>query len=67
MRIFDARYVRDRVRYDLALRLIRLEARTGTIRRWTGLTDERIRTLCRSYAREDDGTGVTPPTFLPAI
>jgi hypothetical protein len=49
MRISDDRYSRDRQRLDLALRLIRLEARTNTIRTWTGLTDDRIRKLYRSY------------------
>jgi hypothetical protein len=43
MRITDDRYTRDRLRLDLALRLIRHEARTRTIRSWTGLTDDRIR------------------------
>jgi len=49
MRITDDRYTRDRLRLDLALRLIRHEARTCTIRDWTGLSDDRIRKLYRSY------------------
>jgi len=49
MRVSDDRYSRDRERYDLALRLIRHEARTFTIRQWTGLSDDRIRKLYRSY------------------
>ncbi len=49
MRITDDRYTRDRLRLDLALRLIRHEARTCTIRCWTGLTDDRIRKLYKSY------------------
>ena len=52
MRITDDRYTRDRLRLDLALRLIRHEARTRTIRSWTGLTDDRIRKLYRSYVAE---------------
>ncbi len=52
MRITDDRYARDRLRHDLALRLIQHEARTRTIRRWTGLTDDRIRKLYRSYVVE---------------
>jgi len=52
MRITDDRYTRDRLRFDLALRLIRHEARTGTIRDWTGLTDDRIRKLFRSYVEQ---------------
>ena len=37
MRISDDRYTRDRLRIDLAWRLIGHEARTFTIRQWTGL------------------------------
>ncbi len=58
MRISDDRYSRDRLRLDLALRFIHLEARTHTIRAWTGLTDDRIRKLYRTYLHESDGTGV---------
>jgi hypothetical protein len=49
MRISDDRYTRDRERLDLALRFIRHEARTFTIKQWTGLSDDRIRKLYRSY------------------
>ena len=49
MRISDDRYSRDRLRLDIALHFIRLEARTHTIRQWTGLTDDRIRKLYRTY------------------
>ena len=49
MRVSDDRYTRDRERLDLALRLIHHEARTFTIRQWTGLSDDRIRKLYRSY------------------
>jgi hypothetical protein len=49
MRVSDDRYSRDRLRLDLAVRFIRHEARTRTIRLWTGLTDDRIRKLYRSY------------------
>jgi hypothetical protein len=58
MRISDDRYTRDRERLDLALRLIRHEARTFTIRQWTGLSDDRIRKLYRSYVLESDSAGV---------
>lgn len=51
MRVSDDRYTRDRERLDLALRLIRHEARTFTIRQWTGLSDDRIRKLYRSYVQ----------------
>jgi len=49
MRIYEDRYTRERLRFHIALRFIRLEARTHTIRDWTGLTDDRIRKLYRSY------------------
>jgi len=52
MRISDNRYSRDRLRLDLALRFMRHEARTHTIRKWTGLTDDRIRKLYRAYLNE---------------
>lgn len=55
MRISDDRYTRDRMRLDLALRFIRHEARTQTIRSWTGLTEDRIRKLYRSYVLTADG------------
>lgn len=58
MRVTDDRYSRDRLRYDLAVRLIRHEARTQTIRQWTGLTDDRIRKLYRSYVRSAEGARV---------
>jgi len=49
MRIVDDRYSKDRARLELALRFLRHEARTQTIRVWTGLTDDRIRKLHRAY------------------
>ena len=54
MRVSDDRYTRDRQKFDLALRLIRHEARTFTIRQWTGLSDDRIRKLYRSYVLGHD-------------
>jgi len=58
MRITEDRYSRDRLRIDLAIRLIGHEARTSTIRLWTGLTDDRIRRLYRSYIAEAAGTSI---------
>jgi len=58
MRVSDDRYTRDRQRLDLALRLIRHEARTYTIRQWTGLSDDRIRKLYRSYVINHDAERV---------
>jgi hypothetical protein len=59
MRVSDDRYTRDRQRLDLALRLIRHEARTFTIRQWTGLSDDRIRKLYRSYVLNGSAREVT--------
>lgn len=55
MRISDDRYSRDLRRYNLAVRLIRHEARTQTISVWTGLSDDRVRSLCRTYVGGRDG------------
>jgi hypothetical protein len=49
MRATDHRYRSEKERFELALRMIRHEARTGTIRFWTGLSDDRIRKLYTSY------------------
>lgn len=59
MRVSDDRYSRDRQRMDVALRFIRHEARTRTIRTWTGLTDDRIRKLYRFYVNDLGGAGPT--------
>jgi len=59
MRVSDDRYTRDRQRLDLALRLIRHEARTFTIRQFTGLSDDRIRKLYRSYCQHGASAVVT--------
>ena len=59
MRVSDDRYTRDRQRFDLALRLIRHEARTFTIRQWTGLSDDRIRKLYKSYCQHGAAAAVT--------
>ncbi len=50
MHIDNDLYFCERQRHDLALRMIRLEARTCTIKACTGLSDERIRRLCKAYA-----------------
>jgi hypothetical protein len=51
MRISDDRYSRERFSLDLAIKFLRYEARTQTIRTWTGLSDDRIRNLYRNYIR----------------
>lgn len=58
MRVSDDRYTRDRQRFDLALRLIHHEARTRTIKQCTGLSDDRIRKLYRSYCLEQEARAV---------
>ncbi len=58
MRISDDRYTRDLRRFDLAWRLIGHEARTLTIRQWTGLSDDRIRKLYRSYVARNGSARV---------
>lgn len=45
----NERYHREKARTELALRMIRLEARTNTIRLCTSLSDDRIRKLCSNY------------------
>jgi Flagellar transcriptional activator (FlhC) len=58
MRISEDRYSRERLSLELALRFLRHEARTQTIRAWTGLSDDRIRKLYRSYMSH-------APSYLP--
>lgn len=54
MKLTDDRYACEKRQFELALRMIRHEARTGTIRDCTGLSDDRIRKLYSTYFR---GTG----------
>lgn len=49
MPIGQDRIGRDLRRYQLAMRLIVHEARTGTICDWTGMTRERLKTLRREW------------------
>lgn len=49
MRLTDDRYAGERRQFELALRMIRHEARTRTIRECTGLSDDRIRKLYANY------------------
>ncbi len=58
MRVTDDRYTRDWLRLDLAVRMIQHEARTCTIRTWTGLSDDRIRKLYRTYVQLAPQAGV---------
>jgi hypothetical protein len=58
MRLTDDRYANERSQFELALRMIRHEARTRTIRECTGLSDDRIRKLYCTYFRNSGVTGV---------
>lgn len=58
MRLTDDRYANERFQFELALRMIRHEARTRTIRECTGLSDDRIRKLYSTYFRNSGVTGV---------
>jgi len=49
MRISDHRYNRDRLRFDLAVRMLHHGARARTIRTWTGLSKDRQRKLFQVY------------------
>ncbi len=58
MRLTDDRYSGERSQFELALRMIRHEARTGTIRDCTGLSDDRIRKLYSTYFLNSGVSGV---------
>lgn len=58
MRLTDARFGRDLLRYRLALGLLHFHARSSTIERWTGLSIYRIRTL-REYVSDAPDLAVT--------
>lgn len=54
MRVTDDRYAADLDKFDLAVRMIRHEARTGTIRACTGFSEDRIRKIVNSYFKAAD-------------
>jgi len=58
MRLTDDRYAAERSQFELALRMIRHEARTRTIRECTGLSDDRIRKLYTTYFRNAGSPGI---------
>ena len=58
MRLTDDRYSGERSQFELALRMIRHEARTRTIRECTGLSDDRIRKLYTTYFRNSSVSGI---------
>ena len=51
MRLTDDRYSGEKSQFELAIRMIRHEARTRTIRECTGLSDDRIRKVYSTYFR----------------
>ncbi len=72
MRATDHRYRGEKAKFELAIRMIRHEARTGTIRFWTGLSDDRIRKLYTSYFKYTDAPvrrrrGRSPTQVAPLI
>ncbi|MBT8107608.1 MAG: hypothetical protein KJP17_05200 [Gammaproteobacteria bacterium] len=58
MRLTDDRYSGEKSQFELAIRMIRHEARTGTIRACTGLSDDRIRKVYSTYFRGGAAAGV---------
>ena len=58
MRLTDDRYASERSQFELALRMIRHEARTRTIRECTGLSDDRIRKLYATYFRDSGSNDI---------
>ena len=72
MRATDDRYRAERARFELAMRMIGHEARTGTIRYWTGLNDDRIRKLYTTYFKFGDAPvrrrrGRSPTRIAPLV
>lgn len=55
MRVTDNRYAGEIDKFNLAMRMIRHEARNGTIRALTGFTEDRVRKLVVNYCRQSGG------------
>ena len=58
MRVTDDRYAGELEKFDLAIRMIGYEARTGTIRACTGFTEDRIRKIYATYFKLRPGITV---------
>jgi hypothetical protein len=58
MRATDNRYAGELDKFNLAMRMIGHEARTGTIRACTGFTEDRIRKLYGTYFKTDGTDGI---------
>ena len=56
MRLSDERYEKDLRKLALARRMVRYEARTGSIMEWTGLSNWRVRMLWRQETGHEDET-----------
>jgi hypothetical protein len=72
MRATDDRYRAEQAQFELAMRMIRHEARTGTIRYFTGLNDDRIRKLYTTYFKFGDSPvrrqrGRSPTRVAPLV
>ncbi|MGD2168565.1 MAG: hypothetical protein PVF63_10710 [Gammaproteobacteria bacterium] len=72
MRVTDNRYRSERGQFELAMRMIRHEARTNTISYLTGLSDDRIRKVYDTYFRAGDRDirrrrGKSPTQIAPLI
>jgi hypothetical protein len=58
MRLTDHRYTAEMARFQLAVRMIGHEARTGTIRACTGFSEDRIRKIHGTYFKGGQGPAV---------
>jgi len=58
MRITDQRYFGEIERFQLAIRMIGHEARTGTIRKLTGFSEDRIRKIYGTYFKHEQGSKI---------
>jgi len=58
MRVTDHRYTAEMARFQLAVRMIGHEARTGTIRACTGFSEDRIRKIHGTYFKDGQGPAV---------
>jgi len=58
MRATDHRYTGEISRFDLAVRMIGHEARTGTIRYCTGFSEDRIRKIYGTYFKSESESSV---------
>jgi hypothetical protein len=69
MRVSDDRYSRDFRSFNLALRMLRYEARTNTVSAWTGISPERVRNLSKSHRRQESERhrGPSPSQLAPLL